>query len=208
MEIKVCGLKEPRNIAEVAALGPDYMGFIFYRDSPRYAGRLPADALRALPAFIRKIGVFVDEDESEIIRIAAHYVLDGIQLHGSESPETCRALSRIVPVIKAVSVRSGNDLRKAARYEGCCSALLFDTRHRLRGGSGEQFDWEILGNYTAPTPFFLSGGIGPGDADRLRTLAHPRLRAIDLNSRFETSPGLKDTGLLGTFFSHLKQTTL
>lgn len=204
MKLKICGMREPENIRAVAALGPDYMGFIFYPLSPRYAGDLSPESVRALPRPIRRVGVFVNETEQQVIRTAVHYLLDYAQLHGDETPEECRRLNRILPVIKAIAVRTEADLAETQRYEGCCTALLFDTKTERFGGSGRRFDWNILNAYSGETPFLLSGGIGPGDAERLQAVRHPQLAGIDVNSLFESKPGHKECGLLQPFIEQLK----
>lgn len=186
-------MRFPENIAEIAELQPDYLGFIFYEKSPRYAGDLAAETVRALPESILKTGVFVNAQEAFIAETVEKYQLNLIQLHGNEPPETCRALRKICPVVKAVSVAAANDITaSAATYQNTVDYFLFDTKTPLFGGSGAQFDWSALAAYTGNTPFFLSGGIGADDSERLKTLQHPQLHAIDVNSRFETTPGRKD----------------
>lgn len=161
--------------------------------------RLVARERPALPRPIRRVGVFVNETEQQVIRTAVHYLLDYAQLHGDETPEECRRLNRILPVIKAIAVRTEADLAETQRYEGCCTALLFDTRTERFGGSGRRFDWNILNAYSGETPFLLSGGIGPGDAERLQAVRHPQLAGVDVNSLFESKPGHKECGLAATF---------
>ncbi|MDR1864422.1 MAG: phosphoribosylanthranilate isomerase [Bacteroidales bacterium] len=186
-------MRDAANIAAIAALQPDYMGFVFHETSPRYAGGLHPDALSVLSEHTRKVGVFVHASCAVIKETAQKYRLDLIQLHGNDPPDRCLAVREICPVIKAVGVRSAEEVATAtALYDGKVDFLLFDTKTPLYGGSGEQFDWKALETYTGTTPFFLSGGIATEDAGRLKTLHFPRLHAIDINSRFETSPGMKD----------------
>jgi len=204
--IKICGMKDPENIRAVAALNPDYMGFIFYSKSPRYAGALDPEVVGALSDTICKVGVFVNEPTSNVLAIATQYQLNAIQLHGNETPEECMALQKAgLKVIKALSVANVDDLTKADAYQTCCDYLLFDTKTPLYGGSGQQYDWTILNHYQGQLPFFLSGGIGLEDAERVCNFFHPKLHAIDVNSRFETAPGLKNTSALEFFIKETGQ---
>lgn len=204
LKLKVCGMRDPHNIAEVAALAPDYMGFIFYEKSPRYAGNLAPEVVYILPSSICRVGVFVNASQEEIETTVRKYRLDRVQLHGAESPELCNALRKVCPVVKAISVRDAADVQESTRrYEGAVDYLLFDTKTPLYGGSGEQFDWSSLDSYDGGTEFFLSGGIGLDDAQRLHGLDMPLLHAVDINSRFETEPGVKDTVKLERFFREL-----
>ncbi len=202
LKIKVCGMRKAENIAAVAELEPEYMGFIFYRPSPRYAG---SPDLSALPATIRKTGVFVDTPPDEIADTARHYGLQTLQLHGSETPGTCRKLREAgYEIIKAFGIETAEDFARTAGYTACCDLFLFDTRTPGHGGSGRRFDWRILEAYTGKTPFLLSGGISPADADEILTLNHPMLYGIDLNSRFETEAGLKNTESLEHFIKTIR----
>ena len=205
MLIKVCGMREPGNIAAVAALHPDMLGFIFYSSSPRYAGELsPADVI-SLPADIQKAGVFVNADKAEIFDIVERYSMTVVQLHGAESPEFCRAFrEKGFRVVKAIGIEREEDFKLCDRYEGCCDMLLFDTKSRKYGGTGEAFDWGLLENYRGRLPFLLSGGIGVADILRIKAFRHSRFAGIDLNSRFETAPGLKDVELLADFLEGLR----
>ncbi|MDR0815069.1 MAG: phosphoribosylanthranilate isomerase [Bacteroidales bacterium] len=206
MKLKICGMRYPENIAEIAALRPNYLGFIFYGKSPRYAGDLAPEIVQTLPSDILKVGVFVNAPEKIIAETVAKYQLDLIQLHGNESPETCLALRKIRLVIKAVSVAAANDVAHAAAiYQNAVDYFLFDTKTPLFGGSGAQFDWSALTAYTGNTPFFLSGGIGADDAEHLKTLHHPQLHAIDVNSRFETTPGRKEATELREFMRKIQK---
>jgi len=204
--IKVCGMKDPENIRDIISLHPDYMGFIFYPKSQRFIGELNPETLKQIPESICKVGVFVNENALNIFRIVQTYGLNAVQLHGKENPATCRILRRKrLKVIKALSISEANDLLVAEDYQTCCDYLLFDTKTPLHGGSGQQFDWSILSSYTGRVPFFLSGGIGPDDAERITKLSHPRLKAIDINSRFETEPGRKDTKTLAAFLNKIRK---
>ncbi|MCC8171780.1 MAG: phosphoribosylanthranilate isomerase [Parabacteroides sp.] len=204
MIIKVCGLCRPENIRQVAALEISWMGFIFYPPSPRFAGGLPAAALAAVPASIRKVGVFVNEEAARIRQYVQQYGLHAVQLHGDETPGFCSGVrERGVQVIKAFAVAEASDFTACARYEGHCDYFLFDTKTPLYGGSGRQFDWGTVKSYRGTVPFLLSGGIGEEDAERLATFSHPLCAGIDLNSRFEEAPGQKDVIKLGRFIDRL-----
>ena len=198
MKVKVCGMREAENIREVEALGIDLMGFIFWPKSSRYVSEVP----EYMPTSCKRVGVFVDEDPEQVMRIADTYALDIIQLHGSESPEAVRRLHNR-EIIKAISVKCREDIATYKAYEGMVDYFLFDTKAQLPGGSGQQFDWNILSAYDGKTPFLLSGGIGPEDAKRIRAFHHPQCVGIDLNSRFEQSPGLKDVHKLKTFLQKI-----
>lgn len=202
--IKVCGMREAVNIREVEALGPDWMGFIFWPKSSRYVSKAPEH----LPHHCKRVGVFVDQPVDEVVRTADDYTLDIIQLHGHESPDYIRVLrqnSHSPAVIKAFSIATATDMERCKDYEGIADYFLFDTKTPLVGGSGRQFDWTILSLYTGQTPFLLSGGIGPDDAGRLRAFRHDKCIGIDLNSRFEAKPALKDVGLLKPFIQKIRQ---
>lgn len=196
-------MRESANIRAVDALGVDWMGFIFYPASPRYAGEPDPEVLASVRA--EKVGVFVGGRPAEVLRLAERYGLKTLQLHGDEPPETCRKYrDRGFRAVKAVRVRGGDDLERAVAYADACDYLLFDTGGGGYGGTGVAFDWELLSRYTGSAPFFLSGGIRPGDAGRIRSLRHPRLAGVDLNSRFEAAPGLKDIALLTGFLNTLR----
>lgn len=195
MKIKVCGMTRPDNIVELAALRPDYAGFIFCKSSPRYAGALDPDALKALSPATVPVGVFVDSPLDEVVGIAGRYSIRHLQLHGSETPEYCSRLrAEGFTVWKAIPVASASDFRKAEDYARCADALLFDTRTEKAGGSGAKFDWRLLDAYSCNTPFMLSGGISADDACAVRQafLNHPAMAGIDINSRFENAPGIKN----------------
>jgi phosphoribosylanthranilate isomerase len=203
--IKVCGMKDPDNIRAVASLNPDYMGFIFYGKSPRYAGNLDPVVVSQLPEKICKAGVFVNETTENILAIAKRYHLNAIQLHGNETVDNCEALRKTgLTVIKAFSVASVNDLKAGDAYQKSCDYLLFDTKTSLYGGSGQQYDWAILSGYHGQLPFFLSGGISIDDAAAILQIRHPKLAGVDLNSKFEIHPGLKDVEILKKFMNRLK----
>lgn len=198
--IKICGMKDPGNIEAVAALHPDFMGFIFYPKSPRYAEPLSPETLDAIPASIKKIGVFVNEDLENILTIVYKYKLNGVQLHGSEMVSMCAQLKEAgLIVIKAFPIAEAINFIPAKRYEGVCDYFLFDTKTDAYGGSGLKFNWEILDEYRGETPFFLSGGIANDDVEAIRKINHPKFAGIDLNSKFEIRPGEKSVELLRIF---------
>lgn len=188
------------------------MGFIFWPPSKRYVSERPT----YLPEHCQRVGVFVDEDIDQVQSTAADYALDFIQLHGHETPEYLRALRSVcgdsIATIKAFNIATAADLAATKPYEGLADYFLFDAKTALPGGSGSQFDWSILDAYDGDTPFLLSGGIGPDDAEILQS---PLLRGeagsgpfsrcvgIDVNSRFEVSPGLKDVAALRRFLYQL-----
>ncbi len=281
--IKVCGMRDAQNIREVAALGVNLIGLIFYPKSPRYIESISSDAgiipdysslnrltpkplskgegsdmldkqlkaeetegearnkqieseqlkstqskapfnkvttplsfgegqggEAAIPKFV---GVFVNDMPQNIVTAVYNYHLSYVQLHGDESPVMIGNLRRtlvpdIVPqikIIKAISVSSAEDLKRCEQYEGHVDLFLFDTKCKGYGGSGQKYDWSVLEAYTGQTPFLLSGGIGPDDADRLRDFHHPQCIGIDLNSKFETAPGMKDINLLQNFLHQLNK---
>jgi phosphoribosylanthranilate isomerase len=204
MKIKICGMRDAGNIAAVGRFRPDYMGFIFYEKSPRFAGDLDPEVLDALPEGVRRVGVFVDAPEEFVRLTAGRYRLDLIQLHGDETPEYCRTLRRQIPVVKAFGVADAGDLERAAAYENACDYFLFDTKTPGRGGAGTKFDHCLLAGYRGSTPYFLSGGIGPGDAHLLPSVGDPRCVAVDVNSRFETAPAIKDAESVGRFIREIR----
>ena len=286
--IKVCGMGDAQNIREVAALGVNLIGLIFYPKSPRYVESISSDAgiipdyssltpdplpegegrnmldkqlkeeetkgetrnkqpvsaqlkstqskapfnkvttplslgegqgdeaveghggEAAIPKFV---GVFVNDMPQNIVTAVYNYHLSYVQLHGDESPVMIDNLRRtLVPdiapqikIIKAISVSNSEDLKRCEPYEGHVDLFLFDTKCKGYGGSGQKYDWSVLEAYTGQTPFLLSGGIGPDDADRLRDFHHPQCVGIDLNSKFETTPGMKDINLLQNFLHQLNK---
>ncbi len=203
-------MRESDNILELAKLLPDYMGFIFYGPSKRYAGELlDAKVLASLPASIIKTGVFVNESAEEIKRITQHYDLKALQLHGEETPALCAELKSIgLQVIKVVHVGSAVGWKELERYEEVCDYFLFDTADASWGGTGRLFDWNILKDYPSNKPFFLSGGIGLEQLPIPDFVLEKPLYAIDVNSRFEISPGLKDIERIKEFQKKLKDQLL
>lgn len=217
-------MRDADNIRAVAALDIDFLGFIFYPKSPRYAQKAvpetelmtnTATASRRNDMVMRKpqrVGVFVDETPQAIIAHIHNDQLDYVQLHGHELPEMIDHLKRAVisdnhhslKVIKAFSISKPDDLLQTKAYEGIADLFLFDTPTESYGGSGKKFDWQMLQAYDGHTPFLLSGGIGPEDIDRIHKFEHPQCIGIDLNSRFETAPGIKDVEALRRFTENLR----
>jgi phosphoribosylanthranilate isomerase len=202
MIIKICGMRDAENIRAVEQLGFDWMGFIFYPGSSRYVG----DELSCIPERVKRVGVFVNELPERVQEIASINRLQIIQLHGNESPAYCRSIQDVgFTVIKAFGMDCGEPFpaEQVKKYEGSCDYFLFDTRTAHHGGSGKKFRWELLSGYRGSTPFLLSGGIRPDDAEALKAFDHPQFAGIDLNSGFETAPALKDRILLQRFLTHL-----
>jgi phosphoribosylanthranilate isomerase len=220
MIVKVCGLRDGENIRQVAELGVDWIGMIFWEKSPRnvtmipsHAGILPDRAMDMGDFKAKRVGVFVDEMPQSIITRVVNFKLDLIQLHGKETPTLIRNLRRTldpdirsgIQVIKAISVSCREDIAAYKNYADCVDYFLFDTKCPTVGGSGNQFDWSVLEAYDGDIPFLLSGGIGPDDAERIKAFHHPKCIGIDLNSRFEIEPALKDINKLKEFLEKVKQ---
>lgn len=208
MNIKVCGITELKQLQQLDGLDIDFAGLIFYKESPRYMGdKLSGKDLKNADFDLKKVGVFVNPEMIDVLDAIDEYGLEVVQLHGTESPEMCEDLSTEVEVIKAFCITGDEDIDKlVAPYDAVCDYYLFDNcglRERI-GGTGQHFDWSLLSKAKIEKPFFLSGGIGPEDIDRLRQFKHPDLYAIDINSRFEKEPGIKDMGKLLQFKQALK----
>lgn len=198
--IKVCGMRDTENIDQLQALEVDWMGFIFFKKSPRNVEQ---------PIFNKKIktrvGVFVNETFENIIEKARSYQLDIIQLHGEENPDFCQALKEEkLQVIKVFSVGQSFDFSKLKPYEAHCDYFLFDTKGKARGGNGVAFDWSILKNYHGKTPFLLSGGIHENSAIAIKALDFPQMVGIDINSRFELEPAFKNIQKIERFIQEIK----
>lgn len=204
MLIKVCGMRSASNILEVERLGIDMMGFIFYDKSPRYVARKP----EYLPSSCSRVGVFVNSTLADTVYHVHDFGLDYVQLHGNESLEYARTLRRELPcgvrMIRAVQVRSREDASDASLWDGTADLLLFETPSGQYGGTGTPFDWEMLHGYAGRTPFLIAGGIAPGNAAKAKAFSHPSFLGVDLNSKFESEPGLKDVAVLQKFIDKLK----
>lgn len=213
MTIKVCGLRAPENIAAVlATAAPDIVGFVFHPASPRavdVGGPLSAwiEANSNTFGQTQKAGVFVNASIEDILNNVHDYELDYVQLHGEESPEYCREIAsywristiRQAKLVKAFSIDADFDFEQTERFAVLCPLFVFDTKTAERGGSGKRFDWRLLEQYKGKTPFLLSGGIGPADVESVLALRHPRMVGVDINSRFETAPGVKDAAEVARF---------
>ena len=211
MITKVCGLCQAENIQAVAKTGIQWAGFIFYTPSPRCLLRDPAEAERVRQLITAdafrptRVGVFVNASQEEIMEVAQQYRLDYLQLHGHESPDFCYALQkRGYALIKAFSIATAEDLAHTADYAGRVDYFLFDTKCAGYGGSGQRFDWSLLQDYQGETPFLLSGGVRPEMAADLQRFHHPRWAGIDLNSGFESAPGVKQAETLRSFQNNFK----
>jgi len=205
MNIKVCGLRDPENIKAIVALEPDYMGFIFYNGTPRFVGDLAVDILNSIPSNIIKTAVFVNEDVEHINAIINKYKFDAIQLHGNEGPEVCAMFKGRVKVIKAFGISEDFDFEDLYAYVDHVDYFLFDTKTSIHGGSGETYDWGLLNDYKFDIPFFLSGGLSPENLESVKHIDQPQFYGVDLNSKFEISPALKNIEKLDTAFKMLKQ---
>ena len=206
LKVKVCGMTDPENVQAVCKHRPDYIGFIFYHRSVRYVGSKPDPELfSAVPEGIRKTAVFVNEHYEKMIHITDKHGIEVLQLHGMESPETCKAL-RIhgKTVIKVFPGDQLENKRLLSDYTGAANYFLFDTPVKTHGGSGRKFDWSILNRLSSDVSFFLSGGISETDAKQILSIDLPSLYAVDINSRFETEPGIKDPELVGKFLKEIR----
>jgi phosphoribosylanthranilate isomerase len=194
MKFKVCGLRNEENILQVLACKPDFLGFIFYAESPRYVGtELSVEFAQSITG-TKKVGVFVNESEVSILDIASRYGLDLIQLHGNETAEFCTRIKKYIPVIKAFQIDDDFDFSLLNEYENSCDYFLFDTKSEQFGGSGRAFNRKRLEAYTLQKAFFISGGIDLGSVSEILRLKsqYSHLISIDVNSCFEIEPGIKD----------------
>ena len=208
MNIKVCGITQMKQLQQLDGLDVDYAGLIFYKESPRYIGdKLSKKELKAADFDLKKVGVFVNPEMIDVLDAIDDYGLEVVQLHGEETPEMCEDLSSEVEVIKAFRVDENSDIDKMVKdYDAVCDYYLFDTGglKESLGGTGEKFDWAILKKAKIEKPFFLSGGISPEDGPLVKAFSHPDFFGIDINSRFEIEPGVKDMKLLLQFKQGLK----
>ncbi|GAB3333834.1 phosphoribosylanthranilate isomerase [Hymenobacter humi] len=207
--VKVCGMRDAAALSEVAALTPDFLGFIFAPASPRFVGEaLAAELVQALPASIWKVGVFLNESTETIVATAQRFGLAAVQLHGQETPAQCEELNEAgLLVMKAFSVGKAVDFAALLPYVPHCDFFLFDTKGAAPGGNGTVFDWDLLKSYNLPVPYFLAGGLGLEHAAELAALRLPGLVGVDLNSGFETAPGVKDAGRVEQMLAALRLKT-
>src|SRR5436190_3760507 len=211
MRVKVCGVTMPSQLEAMDEMGVDLAGFIFYSKSPRYmVEKIPADYLRKFKGKIAKVGVFVNMPYEELMRTVENYRLDMVQLHGDEIPRYCEQVANYITVIKAFRLSDNDPIEWMAKpYEEACDMYMFDTLGAGYGGTGKKFDWDVLKNSTIGKLFFLSGGIEPGDEDRLKVFVKEEIAkkifAVDINSIFETSSGVKDLSKVKEFVEKLKR---
>lgn len=216
-------MRDAQNIREVSQLGVDMIGMIFYPKSPRYV-EMQSSHAGIIPDYVKediniksakspaRVGVFVDDMVQNIVTRVVNYRLDYVQLHGNEPREMCENLRLTldpdirpgIKIIKAISVSDASDIQKYKEYVGAVDLFLFDTKCKTVGGSGQQFDWQVLEQYDGEVPFLLSGGIGPEDVSRLHAFHHSKCIGIDLNSRFEIKPGVKDVEKLKGFLNEIQ----
>jgi len=203
MIIKVCGMRDALNIREVESLGVDMMGFMCWNGSKRYVSAKPD----YLPDVCR-VGVFVNPTIDEVVSKVRELGLNRIQLHGTETAELCRAIYNAtgLPIMKAIRIESGDDFGQCSAYDRAdgVDMFLFDTKCSGWGGSGREFDWSLLDCYEGSNPFLLAGGIGPGAEEKILKINHPEFRGIDLNSRFEKEPALKEISNLSVFINNIR----
>lgn len=207
LKIKVCGMRDNNNIKELMELQPDYMGFIFYEKSKRdVQGVLNQDLLLSFPKSIKKTGVFVNASTAFILDKVETYHLDAVQLHGQESPEQAKEIKdNGLEVFKAFSVGKTFDFGQLESYKGTVDYFLFDTKGKEAGGNGFTFDWTILNDYDNEVPLLLSGGLDGNNIEDVKKLSHLNIYAVDVNSKFETEPALKDIDMLkSTVFKAFK----
>ncbi len=205
MIIKVCGMRDADNIRQLdEAKIADWMGFIFFEKSSRNVESLPD----YMPKNCKRVGVFVNEPIEGILERVKTFGFNLVQLHGNETAEYCEQLRSQLPkdvkIIKMFQISSSKDLMPCGAYETIVDYFLFETKCESYGGSGKQFDWDILNMYPGLTPFILTGGIGPNDVEKVKAFHHPLCKGIDLNSKFEVSPAFKDIELLKKFINQLK----
>jgi phosphoribosylanthranilate isomerase len=206
IRLKICGLRSGENIRDILPFNPDYIGFIFYDRSPRYVGENYSwiGDLDTGPA-VRKVGVFVNETVEKMLKIAGASGIEYFQLHGEERPDTCVTLKENgLRIIKVFSAGKDFSFKDMEAYSGVVDYFLFDTRGKYLGGNGIPFDWSLLEKYPYQVPFFLSGGIGIDNISHVKFLSHPMLYAVDVNSRLESEPGIKDPDLLKRFMEEFE----
>lgn len=205
MKVKVCGLNNPSNINELTDIGVDLFGFIFYKKSARYLNKAIAMKIRSsAKSRIEKVGVFVDANEREMMDTIAECQLNYVQLHGKEVPGLCEKIRPFAKVIKVFSIDECLNTLAMEPYINVCDYFLFDTKTNVYGGSGKKFNWQILEDYKLNMPFFLSGGISGQDVDGIKNIKNKQLYGVDINSKFESVPGLKDVERVSEFIKKLK----
>jgi phosphoribosylanthranilate isomerase len=207
MKIKVCGLRQQDNIESVVALKPNFIGFIFHEKSPRFVGEILNETyIKSIPQSIKKVGVFVNASPGHILNMVKKYDLQYVQLHGNELPDICRSIrQKGVSVIKAFTINEQFNFAMLNNYKSVCDLFLFDSAGANPGGNGISFDWNLLKRYDNEKPFFLSGGVGLENIEEIINLAKTLpIYGIDVNSRFETEPGMKDITKLEELFNFVR----
>jgi len=210
MRVKVCGMTQLDQVRKLDEEGADFAGFIFYSKSPRYVGKhIKADQLKKAKLRLGKVGVFVNAAYDDLLRQVDEYGLDMVQLHGDETPRFCEQVANYVNVIKVFRLGEDDPIDWLIRpFQDSCDMFLFDTEGAGYGGTGKKFNWEILKSATIDKIFFLSGGIEAGDTEKLNAFSKEpvakKLFSIDINSKFEISPGVKDLAKVKGFIHGLK----
>ena len=207
MKVKICGLNNHENLQAIQVFNPDLLGFIFYEKSPRYLDLNRMEKpIQELETSAKKVGVFVDAPIDQVLAYSQLLGLDYCQLHGDESLDYVQTIKAAgLKIIKVFRIgKAGIQKQHLDAFDGLCEYFLFDTNTKNYGGSGKKFDWAIINKYKGKTPFILSGGIGPEDAALIAQVDHPMFAGVDLNSRFESEPGIKNTDSLNQFFTALK----
>ena len=201
MKIKVCGMKFSENVSNMVDIGIDYVGFIKWQKSSRFSSNTPK-----ISDSVKKVGVFVDSPIGEVKSSIKKNNFDLVQLHGNESIDYCHCLKGSSLIIKAFNIDEKFCFSKLKGYEEVCDYFLFDSKGLLPGGNGKKFNWSLLKNYKLQKPFFISGGIGFNDIFQVKELIQSNLpvHAIDINSKFENSPGVKNTELIKLFKEKLE----
>jgi phosphoribosylanthranilate isomerase len=205
MKIKVCGMTDPVQVKELSFTGADFCGLIFYKGSKRYVEERGKDFINEMKSIsINKIGVFVNEEIADVLKTVDAYKLFGVQLHGDESPEYCRELKKYTCLIKAFRLKDGDDVDAMIQpFQEEADYFLFDNGTSGYGGTGIKFNWDLLRHALVSKPFFISGGIGLDNLAGLQNFHHPFLYAVDINSRFEISPGMKNLDEVKLFISSI-----
>lgn len=210
MRIKVCGMTKPEQVKQLDEMGVEFAGFIFYPKSPRYVFKsMPATEIKKIRGKINKVGVFVNADADEILKTVDACGLYLVQLHGDENPRVCERIANYVSVIKAFRISEDDNIEwKIREYYDAVDMYMFDTEGVGYGGTGKKFNWHLLKGQNIRKPFFLSGGISPDDAENLKTFQTDAvakdLFAIDINSKFEIMPGVKNMELVKKFVEQVK----
>jgi phosphoribosylanthranilate isomerase len=209
MRIKVCGLTDVNQVAQLDELGIQFGGFIFYPRSPRYVyNSLTSQQIKKIKGKINKVGVFVNADQEDVLRTIDDCGLYLAQLHGDETPKYCERISEYITVVKAFQVSSPEEIAwRIHEYQDVVDMFLFDTPGIGYGGTGKKFDWRGLKDVDIKKPFFLSGGIGPEDDQAVKDFTNfpiaKDLFSLDINSRFEIKPGVKDLDKVQKFANQI-----